>query len=123
MFRLVLHDGIRLPEGVHLERVETRHAEALFTLVEAQRTELEAWDVWAARVPSFVGFAVWLHELRLADARNEAVTCGMWSGDEPLGMVGLGEIDAWNLTATLWTFVRSIVATARTWQGRVSLDR
>jgi ribosomal-protein-serine acetyltransferase len=100
MFRLALD------QGLHLEKVETRHADALFAMVDAHRAELDRWTALPPGVPPGLdGFRRWIGHLRDDDAADRGVTCGIWRGDEPVGMVALGEISAEHLSAVIWGFI------------------
>ncbi len=98
----------RLPIGDHLwlERFETRHAEALFALIERGRSDLERWSGIPDDVPNAIEpFREWLGRARDTDARDQSVTCGIWLRGEPVGLVALSDISPRLLSATVWGFL------------------
>lgn len=97
---------IDLGEGLHLEKLETRHADALCALVEAHREALDRWSALPTGTPTDpVGLRAWLGAQRELGARNLAITCGIWRGDSLLGLVALAEINADHLFAVIWGFM------------------
>ncbi len=88
-----------------LERLETRHADALFAVVDRHRDTLGAYDQWPWDLPTLDACRRWVGQHRDLDARDEALTCGIWRGAELVGLVALGNIDAESLSAVLWGFV------------------
>lgn len=99
MFRLVLS------EGLWLEQVETRHADALSSLVTRCHDRLAEWETWPALAATPSAARRWVTDLREENAHNRGFTCGVWKDAGLVGLVALGEVNAENLSASLWGFV------------------
>lgn len=94
-----------LGHSAFLHRIETRHAGALYRLLEQHREGIARWHSWAGELDSLEAFSAWLKRLRLEEAEDHRLTCSMWFRSELAGLVGLSRISGQHRCAELWGFV------------------
>jgi ribosomal-protein-serine acetyltransferase len=80
MFRL------ELAPDAWLRPLQVRHATEVFALVEANRAHLRQWLPWVDATQSEVDVRGYLLETQALAARDESLTCGLWT---PAGLVGV----------------------------------
>lgn len=87
MFEFKLNDEIRL------RLLETRHAEELFDLVDANRDHLRSWLPWVDRTQELADVHDFIVGTQYQYAENRGFVTGIWYGTGLVGVVGHNEVN------------------------------
>jgi ribosomal-protein-serine acetyltransferase len=99
MFRIPLGDDL------HLEKIETRHAEPLFEVIERHRVELKPFAPWSVMLFTLGEVRERIAYLREWESKNAHLSCVLWHGSDLVGMVSVQEIDWENLSASIGLWI------------------
>jgi ribosomal-protein-serine acetyltransferase len=87
----VFHLPIR--DGIHLQIMEERHAEAIFSVVDANREHLRPWLPWVDKTHSSEYTRQFIREALEQFARNEGFSAAIWAHGEIAGAIGFHNVN------------------------------
>lgn len=93
--------AIQVNDNIVLERIEQKHAEQLYALVEANRHHLREWLPWVDSMKSVKSFE---NYITLCDQQHEAGTDAgfmIMLDDNMIGRIGLHQIHHHNLSGAI----------------------
>jgi ribosomal-protein-serine acetyltransferase len=82
-----------MPGGYFLKLLEPTDAAALFTTIEANKTELSQWLPWVESTRSVTDSRTFIEESLRKHKRNENMITGIWHGQKLIGCIGFNEIN------------------------------
>jgi len=90
-----------IQEDTYLRLFEARHAEELFSLVDAYREDLGRWFAWVERTKGPESARAFIERSLRQFADNAGFHAGIWHEGRLAGVVGCDGIDWENLTTSL----------------------
>jgi ribosomal-protein-serine acetyltransferase len=106
-----------LGADAELRLLEERHAEALYTLVDANRPHLRAWLPWVDEQRGVEDSRAFLRGAMAQYGDNEGFQAGIWVGDALAGVIGQHHVDWRNRTTSLGYYLGAA------YQGRGLMTR
>lgn len=83
----------RLNPGLELRPLQPADAAALFAVVNAHRVSLRVWLPWVDATNTVADSAAYIAGTVRDDRETRAFTCGIWSLDRLVGVIGHNRID------------------------------
>ena len=90
-----------LDANTHVEILQARHAEALFSLVEKNRPGLREWLPWLDDTKNLHDSREFIRNALKKYAENGAFDAGIWQGDVLAGVIGLHPISWGNRNVSI----------------------
>jgi ribosomal-protein-serine acetyltransferase len=79
--------------GLELRRLQPSDAQALYSVIDANRAHLRVWLPWVDATQKLTDTEKYIAETQRDFVETRAFTCGIWSAGQLVGVIGHNRID------------------------------